>query len=250
VLREATRLLAAAGWQGEEQAAILLGQLGHKPAAARLVELLPAERPEVFIAAAWSLRKLAVADTLPQIMEYASHRYEQLVTSSNTVAHRAELGSQLSQLMQFVGQARYQPADAFLRRLLPRVMSNGSQSPVSGETRAAVAWALGFLHEKKSDDDVALALEMRLLDYMGGAGAQGSDHLIVRRMAAISLGRMKARSALGSLDRFGPSREPSLDPLNNACIWAISQITGEPLAKPGVVEYPVEGWFINPIKSP
>ena len=53
VVAEATRLLAATSWQGQEQAAILLTLLNHKPAASRLVELLPSDRPEVCVTAAW-----------------------------------------------------------------------------------------------------------------------------------------------------------------------------------------------------
>src|SRR3981081_4194523 len=67
VLDEGMRVLAGQDWRDLGQATILRAQPQHRPAAKRLVELLPADRPEVFITAAWALRKLAVAETLPAI---------------------------------------------------------------------------------------------------------------------------------------------------------------------------------------
>src|SRR5262249_38106621 len=57
VIAEGTRMLATHEWRAQEQATILLVGLDHKPAAGRLVELLRAVRPEVFVTAAWGLRK-------------------------------------------------------------------------------------------------------------------------------------------------------------------------------------------------
>src|SRR5262245_47098800 len=70
VTREGMRVLADPDWRGQEQAAILFALIDHKAAVGRLVELLPAARPEVFVAAAWALRQLAVSDTLPEILKY------------------------------------------------------------------------------------------------------------------------------------------------------------------------------------
>src|SRR5205085_256961 len=60
VLAEALRVLGGRQWRGLEQAAVLLTQLDHKPAAKRFVELLPFDRPEVSVTVAWGLRRLAV----------------------------------------------------------------------------------------------------------------------------------------------------------------------------------------------
>src|SRR5262249_13075456 len=70
VLGGATKVLAVDEWRSREQAIILLAQLDHKPAAPRLVELLEAHRPEVFVTAAWGLRKLAVSETLPAVLRH------------------------------------------------------------------------------------------------------------------------------------------------------------------------------------
>ena len=76
VRRAATRLLATERWRALEQATILLTILDHKPAAPRLVELLRCQRPEVFVTAAWGLRKLAVPETLPEQLGEIERRWQ------------------------------------------------------------------------------------------------------------------------------------------------------------------------------
>src|SRR5690606_10853947 len=55
----AMNVLEGDRWQGQEQAALLLGALEHEPAADRLIELLESPREEVRVPAAWGLRKVA-----------------------------------------------------------------------------------------------------------------------------------------------------------------------------------------------
>ena len=68
----------------------------------------------------------------------------------------------------------------------------------------------------------------------------------VRRMAAVALGRMKATAGLPTLRKFYTPGVPSPDPVTNACVWAVGQITGERLPPPGTVEVPQLGWFLTP----
>ena len=70
----ATQVLAGDRWRGLEQAALLLAALDHKPAAPRLVELLEFGRPEVGVAAGWGLKKLAVPETLPAMLDKATRQ--------------------------------------------------------------------------------------------------------------------------------------------------------------------------------
>ena len=67
----------------------------------------------------------------------------------------------------------------------------------------------------------------------------------MRTMAAISLGRMKAKDASPSLKLYTASKL-SLDPVNNACAWALAQITGEPLPPAGIVYQSLPPWFWTP----
>ena len=60
----------------------------------------------------------------------------------------------------------------------------------------------------------------------------------VRRMSAITLGRMKSKESLKSLRRYF-SKKPGLDPVSLACGWAILQNTGEPLPTPAPTPAPL-----------
>jgi HEAT repeat protein len=248
VIRDGTRVLAGKDWRGQEQAALLLARVGHKPATTRLLELLSAERPEAFVAAAWALRKLAVAETLPAVLDFIRDQHRKLLKSGPTAGRRGvppeAVDRQLCQLVQFLGEARHRPADPLLREMLPRLVPGQPgmpppETPVGVETRAAIAWALGLYHEGKPDAALVRALEGRLTDLPSPAGAEYEP---VRRMAAVSIGRMKAKDGVATLRRFYEGK-PNLDPVNNACGWAIAQITGEPMPPPGTVERALPMWF-------
>ena len=233
VVREGTRVLAADDWRGREQAAILLAQMEHKPSAARLVELLTTDRTEVLVAAAWGLRKLAVAETLPAVLEYL----RQTVAAGRRGRSAEAVDLQLSHLAQFLGMSKYRPADATLRELVP------PQQRAGAETRAAAVWALGLLHEAKPDPRLVGALAGRIAAVMPG----DLEDNRVRRMSAVTLGRLKAADGLPTLRQFYRNKQQSLDVVNNGCGWAIEQITGEKVPD-GTAEVPQRDWFLLPIK--
>jgi HEAT repeat protein len=231
VIREATKALSGKDWRGLEQAAILLAQLDHKPASKRLVELLTAERPEVCVAAAWGLRQLAVPDTLPIVLEHFR------TTLASPKTPKDAIDPQLCQIAQFLGQSKYQPANSALRAVIP------PKTPAGFETRAAAIWALGFIHEGKADPGLAGSLAGRL----AAVNPFDVEDNRVRRMSAVSLGRMKAQTDLPTLRQFYLAKKQSLDVVNNACGWAIEQITGERMAT-ATVEEPQRDWFLVPLK--
>jgi HEAT repeat protein len=243
VLVEATRVLAGDDWRSLEQAALLLGELGHKPAAGRLVKLLKVNRPEVFIAAAWGLRRLAVPETLPAITDYVRDRQRKLRAGADHPDFKFTLyDRQLSQLNQLLGQQKYAPADPVLREFIPR-MEKPMKMAVCQESRAAAVWALGRLHDGKADPDLVVAVEDRLNDAM----SLPREDVRVCRMCAVALGRMKATQALPSLRKYAGDRKPSFDPIHNACAWAVAHITGEAVPPPGVVrEVREERFFLVP----
>ena len=243
VIAEATRMLATQRWRGLEQAVFLLTRLDHKPAAGRLVELLAFDRPEVYVAAAWGLRRLAVPETLPGVVKYITARQALFPPSASNVdqteAPSDLLDHQLSQLNQFLGRQKYTPADTVLRQFIPR-MEKPMQQALYPESRAAAIWALGLIHVGKPDAPLATAVEERLKDDM----SQPPEDPRVRCMSAISLGRMKANGALASLRGYYSDHQPSLDPLNNACGWAIEQLTGEAVPAPKTIQRVRRDWFL------
>jgi HEAT repeat protein len=248
IIREGSRILAGQDWRGLEQATILLVQLDHKPAADRLLQLLVWERPEVSIAAAWGLRRLDVPEILPLVLSHF-RSFRGLSDNNATTAKLDQMpplavDQQFSHLAQFMGQRRYQPAEATFRRFVPRIMR---AALVGQETRAAAIWALGFILEGNADPGLARQLEERLSDIPKGLDP-GEDPR-VRRMSAITLARMKSKESEKTLRRFNITAKPNLDPVAHACSWAIQQLFGEVPPPPGSVELPSPGTFKNWLRN-
>jgi hypothetical protein len=88
------------------------------------------------------------------------------------------------------------------------------------------------------------AFETHLRDVGGPTGFEDPR---VRQMAAVALGRMKARSALGTLRSYWFGK-PDLNPVSNACGWAVAQITGEAPPPAGTVAITARGWFVAPLQ--
>jgi HEAT repeat protein len=233
VRRQATRLLATSRWRALEQATILLTALDHKPAAPRFVELLQFERPEVFVAAAWGLRKLALPETLPAQLREIERRWDR---SLNPLERdlRAMIDLQVAQLAQSLGRARYGPAAPVLGRFVPK------QWNIGPESRASAIWALGLIHENAAPSPLVYELIERLTD----ESVTNEEDPRVRRMAAVALGRMKAREAVDSLKKYYPGKLTTY-PLANACGWALHRITGGALPPAGTVEAVQGGWFLE-----
>ncbi|MBI1915568.1 MAG: hypothetical protein HYS12_12670 [Planctomycetes bacterium] len=241
VIAEAMRVLNEDEWRGQEQAAILLTQLDHKPAARRLVELLVSDRPEVLVTAAWGLRKLNVKETRDGVVDYIKEAAPPLLAGSGgpKKVPLEVLDHQLSQLNQFLGQQKHARADKLLRDFIPRP-GNESGGP---ESRAAAIWALGLIHEGKTDSELAGQLKGRL-----NAGTASPQELPqVRRMCAITLARLGAKEALPSLRLYCADRKPSADdPVKNACGWAIGKLTGETMLAPETIQRTQGDWFLKP----
>lgn len=229
VLQQATTMLGTDRWRGLEQAALVLGALDHEPAQARLIELLPHPRGEAAVAAAWALRKLRVAETLPQMLSHAE------LTHANMVAGKApqHAGPQASQLLQAFGEIRYHEAEPLMRKLVPK-------SALDERARGAAVWSLGLLYEKNSDAELAKAFGARLAD----VGSIPPEFDLVRLMAAISLGRMQAESELPVLRKF----EGNLTPIGVACGWSIEQITGEKQEVAPSQTYGFADWFLQSLQ--
>ena len=225
-------------WRGLEQATVLLTLLDHKPAAPRFVALLSNDRPEVYVAAAWGLRKLAVKETLPEVAEHVAKTWKLFEGKWDPLKSRVDwIEHRLSQLNQFMGQQKYRAADAVLRQFIPKRMDG-----ILAEARAAAVWSLGLIHEGEGDAGLASALEARLLDTAGPP----PEDARVRRMSAVTLGRLHAKSALPTFRKFCPTLVLGQDPIYNSCVWAINQITGEPIQPPPTSQVVRRDWFLTP----
>ncbi|GIW91355.1 MAG: hypothetical protein KatS3mg109_1787 [Pirellulaceae bacterium] len=219
-------------WRLVEQAARIAGRLKYRPAARQLATLIEMPRLEASVTAAWALRRLEVPDVLPEVLERATRLSETGMRRANTV----DLDPLLSQVFQYFGLMNFRDAEPLLKRFLPK----NSMSP---EARAAAIWALGRFYAGQPDENLVKVLVERLSD----VNSQPPEHDRVRQLCAVSLGRMRAESALPALRRFY-QQEGSNMPTGLACGWAIHQITGESYQPPSQLALFRQGWFLVPWK--
>ncbi len=231
VIAEAVAMLATDRWRGLEQASLALVALDHKPAAGRLVELLEFERPEVFVTAAWALRRLAVPDTLDAMLDKA-RRQTKLAEGGGALL--IDVDRQVAQLFEAFGQMRHAEAEPLMLEYVPK------QVPFGLESRTAAIWGLGHLHAGEPEPDLVERFVGRLSD----TSPMFPEAPEVRTMAAISLGRMRAEDALPTLRRFAQGDFPEVQ---RACAWALHEITGEPMPKLETIEIQRRNWFLDPI---
>lgn len=246
IITLASRLLHGKDWRGQEQAAILLAQLGHRPAATRLVALLNSNQPDVCLAAAWGVRRLADPETLPAAYAYVRALHEDLIGTEFHPAPRQAMAGvfddQMSQLIQFIGKSQYHRADSLLRAFVPKE-TKSPRPPVGPEARAAAIWALGLFHENKPEPALTAIISKPLIDVLQH---MTFDDPRVYHMAIIALARMKSAGALRLVSQFYRAHKPSLDPANNAAGWAIEHLTGKPVPHEATIVRVRGGWFLRP----
>jgi HEAT repeat protein len=276
VIAAATQGLAEPSWRGQEQAAMLLVHLDHKPATTRLLELLASRRPEVAVAVAWGIRKLSVPETMPAVLAHVDTtlaRVDRELRIAPPPAATAQAGRppsgrgdftgvpraapaelpqwaidhQLSQLNQFLGQRKYVPAEAVLRRFIPRHLipqDSGRRGDALAESRAAAIWALGLIDKGKPIPALVTALDERLNDHPPPPALP--EVYQVQWMSAITLGRLQAKQALPSLRQYCTTQAASGEHFHDACGWAIEQLTGEALRPPKTIERVQRDGFLTP----
>ena len=234
VINEAAKMLASNDWRGLEQVLILVGRLDHEPAANRLFELFDHKRSEVSITASWALRRLAIPETLETMLALA----EREAAASPTVI----LDFRLSHLFQAFGLMKYEPALPLLRRFVAKV-NDAELIGLTAEARGAAIWSLGHFYDGSPDTALATELVARLEDYVGLL----PEMTFVRRMSAVTLGRMRAENSLPTLRRF-LEIHTSNDEVGYSCAWAIQQVTGEAIPKQESIQS-AENWFLTPIEG-
>ena len=224
VVTQVGEVLHMPGWRGQEQASRLAGELDLEAEATRLLELLESEQEEVAITAAWGLSRIAVPDTLPQMLAFAE-RAAGVSSDLTTRATAITAGHDgcLLHLFQAFGQMKYAPAEPLLLPFVPR------RYDISPGARSAAIWALGHLHAGDPQPELATLLAERVAD---DGDIPVPESMEVRTQAAISLGRMNVAEAIEILRNVYHRKDPT-SPLRGACEWAIEQITGSELPDSG-----------------
>lgn len=227
VIEQSMRVLQQPGWRGQEQAAFVLGQLKHKPAATRLVKLLASKRPEVMTAAAWALRKVEVRSTLPAMLRQAT-------LQTNSMQRNEQ---QLAQLHQAFGTMKYRPAVPLLMRFIPK-------ASFPEELRGAAIWSLGKINPSNRRDELIRLLNARLTD----ENPNMPESIEAKRFSAISLTRIGSKRVVAVLRKYYKSEGPN-SVIGLACRWGLQTITGEKLPGPQVPKRNIGGWFLEPVPA-
>ena len=227
----AMKILSRDRWRGQEQAALLLAELGHKPAWKRLTELLESSRQEVIVGSAWSLRKIAEPQSIPAIIDKIRRQTE--IRQKNQ-AHEIDL--QVAHLFEACGRMRAKEAEPEMLIYVPKNLLNGENS------RCAAIWALGWLYAGNPDRSLGRQLIERVNDNAPIPVESG----LVKRICVISLGRMKA---VEYADQFRKSlgKVMSNDKFSFSVRWAVNQMTGEEFPDPIPNTTGSGSWFLDPI---
>jgi HEAT repeat protein len=237
-LREAVidacmQTLSGDQWRGLPESAIVLAELEHKPAAPRMLELLQHQRPPVAVAAAWSLRRLRDASLLGALDDFAQQRGREIIAGQTAPNRVAVVDFQLGQIFQAFGEHRYDGAAPLLRQFIPKKLK-----PLD-EARSASMWTLGKLYQDQSPEDLTDALLSRLSD----TSVADPESRRVRRMCAISVGRMKSDHAVTTLYEMAEYESGTL--IAVACNWGIEKITGKKEETPRRKKQ-LTDWFLAP----
>lgn len=232
VRQSATESLDAESWRGQEQAALLLGALDHKPAAPRLIALLDSPRGEVMIASAWALRKLSLPETLPALFKKANYLTDVRLRQRNF----DELDYQAAHLFEALGRMNYKPAEPLMRRYVAKNYAMGEYS------RSAAIWSLGLLHAGRPDEALAAQITGRVTE---PGVAMPPEMPRVRVAGTIALGKMKAKSQAKPLRDYVLQAGESQ--LYMAIRWSLREINGEELPLPPPAILSKGGWFLGPL---
>jgi HEAT repeat protein len=250
------------------QAVCVAGAAGYPNAAPRLLPLLEHPDPQVAVAAAWALARIAPPETAPALLARLR------AVTERTESIRAELAAQYAaappdgevpvpdltdayrqaeSLIVALGRLRHQSAASELLRYLPKPSPQGRGEPPHVETycqstsRAAALWALGKLHEGSSPQpspELLAELAARMTD----TTPIPAEDPWVRQMAAVSLARMDRREFVPQFREFF---DPDATPLQvgRGCGWALERL-GESLpATPRRPPPPRRDWFLTPMAT-
>jgi HEAT repeat protein len=142
----------------------------------------------------------------------------------------------LAHLFEAMATMDYQPAVPLLRRYVPKSMFGVI-------SRSAAVWALGHLLKSTPDENLGDQLLVRYFD----TASIPPEFEMVRRMSAITIGRMKTKRQHPKLrEAVGAETDHGL--AEYSASWAIEQITGEkiPLAPLPTEGLLITGWFLEP----
>jgi hypothetical protein len=179
--------------------------------------LLDFNRPEVGVAAAWSLKKLALSETLPPMFEKA-RRNAELCKKLGWPPRGVD--EQTGHLFEAFGRTKFAAAEPLLRQHVPKDFALGIRA------RSAAIWSLGLLHQGVPDESLARQLMERIQD--NGIPPEVFE---IKQACVVSLARMKATSQVAALRKLIDPVAPG-DRMGMTVRWAVTELTGEQIPEP------------------
>ena len=228
-------------WQGIQQGLLILCLLDHKPSAKTCIELklLDHVRGEVHITAAWLLERLSVDATFASINSYLEEHVTQ-IKSGKSGRYAESQYEAFSHLIQLLGRNQYKDLEeVVITKLIPKDMAI-----LDYPIRPAAIWSIGKIYAgKKLPEKYVEPLIARLDD----ENPQNPESKYVKTMCAYTFGVTKTDQGLESLREF--ARKSGRDSrLGFYCLWAINQLTNEPIPPANETKIFENRWFLRPLK--
>jgi HEAT repeat protein len=260
VIRETVlKRLTTAEPRGCQQAILLTVAFRHEAAVDRLIPLLENRTAEVGVTAAWALRRLAVPSSATAIQKWVAEQINKNPQSLSAAEKAAYLEAfpttvrQLDHLIEALGVLKHEPAAPLLKQFLGKIppapkKKGNDPDPITWQPslREAAAWSMGRIFADSPRPEWSKLLH-GVLDNIETKPPEKYDS--VRAMAALSLGRMKARDEVPLLNKMVVDKSQPAE-VAFACSWALGQITGEQKPFPPKVEEVWQhGWFLEPVDS-
>jgi HEAT repeat protein len=228
-------------WRGNEQAALVVGSVHEVSSRDRCLALLRHPQQPVRVGAVVALRRLKLSDTVAPQFERAQelaadfkNRTSGKSGTKTTQQEYALFDDELAHLNQNLGLARHTAANAYLQGFIPK------GAGWAEDARTSAIWALGLLHENKSDPATA----RMLLQRMGDEDQLNPEFMDVRVMATLSLARMKDQAAPAAFRRM--IETPSDGTLVEAAKWGVAYLEGKPYITPDAIPQVIIDWFLEP----
>ena len=234
----------AQSWRLQEQGMHLAVELEQKHLAPVALKLLRSDRAEVLVTASWALRRLAVPETLPQVLAYCQSRRSDFLKETLPRELEYEINEQFAHLYQMFGQMKYKPATQLLMQFTKKV------EQLRFRIRASAGWALGKIWE--DDLEGASGLQDLFLTRLTDEAPIPPEDNLVKRMCAIGLARIGSDNE-ATIDALELYREqttrrgvPSFSPLYTGSVWALTKLTGKTYPDPVTETFNEGPWLIQP----
>ncbi len=212
VVENATRMLLDTRWQGKEQAIQLACALKMRDSIPRLFELAEDPSRDVFVTAAWGLRKLVQSpDDLNRALDLTTRLADNTKQVKMKVPTTVDDFHRIAHLLELLGEQKYEPAAGFMERFIPK------DSGYHTVARATAIWGLGSIFDGLPTATCRAKIEERMMDFRG----QNPENIFVRYVATVAIGRIGDESAIPLLEQIP---EPSATPAGQARDWSIQNI--------------------------